>query len=296
VVRSSGTQTYNDADLVGGNYQIGTINPMVDFCSTSYLNAYSTGDAHELDVAGSGPVFFWSKRNGNVDATCVDTTYNYSGGSPGVGVIEQDSTPTAYAGAWSGGSLPAFSSSPSDNFARANSGWLGDNWWMVTGFSFTGAGYFSLSSDAAILNTASNNVESAAIWTTPLAANHSSTVTIGTIASSSYWIGAVARYTVQSGASPGTFYIALYTGGNVDLFAESGGAFTSLASAAYGSTPGTIELDATGSAPVSLTVKADGTSLITFSDSTYEYTGTYAGFAAFGSSGSTVTGWSGANL
>ncbi len=120
------TNYYNDAvpnATVGGTYRIGNA-PGNDFCAVQPSGTYSPGDTHELDVVGSGPVFFWSKRNGVVDATCIDTIYNLTGGNPGVGfAADGNATPTLALGSWQGGTLPNLSTTPSDNFQRANGGW-----------------------------------------------------------------------------------------------------------------------------------------------------------------------------
>ena len=218
----------------------------------------------------------------------------YSGGKPGLGMSDdQNSTPTLADGPWSGGSLPDLSSTSSDNFTRANAGWLGVNWWMETGSAPSNC-YFELNNNAASLNTTGSNCAAAAIWTTAFSPNNSSTVTIGGITSGG-WVGAVGRYTLPAGwgqIGAGIYYIALWDSGTLYLMAYDGSAFHTLQTATTVQ-PSTIELDASGAAPVSLTVKVNGTTQITYSDSTYKYTGAYAGFAIFGDSNSTVTGWSG---
>ena len=302
-VRGSTTvqQFYNDAVYIGSqNYAIGDAQS-TDFCRTesAVLSPYAAGDTHELDVASSGsyPVFFWSKRNGNVDGTCVLLSGNgefYSVGQPGLGMSDdQNSTPTLADGPWSGGSLPNLSSTASDNFTRANAGWLGVNWWMETGYGGFNC-YFELNSNAASLNTTGSGCAAAAIWTTAFSPNNSSTVTIGSITSGD-WVGAVARYTLPAGwgdVAAGIYYVALWDSGTLYLMAYDGTAFHTLQSVTT-TQPSTIELDASGTSPVNLTVKVNGTTQITYSDSTYEYTGASAGFAIFGHSSSTVTGWSG---
>lgn len=295
VVRNSGAQGYNDADIPAGDYQIGTINPLADFCQMRPLRSYSAGDRHELDVAGSGPVFFWSRRNGAVDATCVDTSAEYTGGVAGVGVIEMNSKPTAQVGSWEGGSLPDFSTTPSDNFQRADAGWLGVNWFLVSGLPSSLPAYFKLSKDSAVLNASGTTASSLAIWTTPFSVNQASTVTAGRF--SGGWIGAVTRYTVRAGAGEGgTFYIALWSSGKLYLFADTGSSYIALATLRAATAPSTIELDACGVSPVNLTVKSEGKTVMSYSDSTYKYTGTYVGFGVYGSRATRVAGWTGANF
>lgn len=205
-----------------------------------------------------------------------------------------NSTPTLADGPWSGGSLPPLSSTASDNFTRANAGWLGVNWWMETGYAGASNCYFELNSNAASLNTTGSNCAAASIWTTPFSPNNSSSVTVGSIANGD-WVGAVARYTLPAGwgnVGAGIYYVALWDSGTLYLMAYDGNSFHTLQTITTAQ-PSTIELDASGTSPVNLTVKVNGTIQITYSDSTYEYTGPYAGFATFGHSSSTVTGWSG---
>jgi len=60
-----------------------------------------------------------------------------------------------------------------------------------------------------------------------------------------------------------------------------------------------MELDATGTSPVVLTLKVNGTQFgTTYSDSTYKFAGLYAGFAlgAGATQTTTITAWTGSNL
>jgi len=287
---------YNDAvpnSTVGGTYRIGNA-PGSDFCAVPPSAPYSAGDTHELDVAGSGPVFFWSKRNGVVDATCIDNVYNITGGSPGVGMAaDNNPTPTAALGSWQGGTLPNFSTTPLDSFQRANAGWLGVNWWFPEGGGTINS-MFVLSNNSAT-PTVSNGV-GAAFWTTPFNANHSSTITIGNLAPHD-WLAAAVRYTPTT-LNNDQFYIALADNNVIDLFAYNKGTWELLAD--LGTYPGqvsTIELDASGISPVLLTVKINGSQYgSSFSDNTYNFSGTYAGFANYGSTASNIIGWQGSNL
>jgi Chitobiase/beta-hexosaminidase C-terminal domain len=298
IVRASTSSTnfYNDGVAVGQTaYRLGN-QPGVDFCYAYLVGTYSIGDRHELDVAGSGPVFFWSKRNGTVDATCYDNTYNYTSGTPGLGMAgDSNSSPTIADGAWQGGSLPDFSNTPSDNFARANAGWLGVNWWFLPVSPQNSiTSYFTLTSNAAALSMPSGT--GIAIWTTPFNMNHSSAISIGTLQSSG-WVGAVTRLTPGANGAA-TYYVALAeANGTIDLFAFNNGTWGLLSSSSYGSAINTLELDATGSSPVSLVIKVNGAQFGTYSDSTYKFTGTYAGFGISGTgASSTITGWQGSNL
>jgi hypothetical protein len=301
----SGDGFYNDGVATGSNFgglvalRVGN-STSVDFCPVGEqaLTDYSIGDTHELDVAGTGPVFFWSKHNGVVDSTCYTSEYAFSGGSPGLGVVDRASTPQVALGAWQGGSLPNFNTTPTDNFQRANAGWLGVNWWMDE-FGMHG-GYLILNNNAAVMNsTTSGQATALALWTTPFNLNHSSTITIGSLAGND-WLAAMVRCTLPpEPMNPGSekFYIALDVAGTIDLFAYSNGWNLLSSLGNYSGTVKTIELDATGSSPVSLAVKINGAQFgSTFSDSTYKLAGTYAGFAAAATSSSSVTGWAGANL
>jgi len=292
---TSSTNFYNDGIYVGDTiYRLGN-QPGVDFCQVNLLANYAIGDTHELDVAGSGPVFFWSKHNGTVDATCYDNTYNYTGGTPGLGMAgDSNTSPTVADGAWQGGSLPNFSSTPSDNFTRTNAGWLGVNWWFLpSNGSNSINSFFFLNNNAAVLSIP--NGTGIAMWTTPFNTNHSSAVTIGS--QSSGWVGAAARLTPGANGSA-TFYLALAEpNGTIDLFAFNNGTWQLLSSGTYSGPINTVELDATGTSPVSLAIKINGTLFGSYVDSTYLYTGTYAGFGIAGAgTSSTVTGWQGSNL
>jgi hypothetical protein len=134
------------------------------------------------------------------------------------------------------------------------------------------------------------------MWTTSFNTNHSSTITIGTLQLSG-WVGAVARLTPGANGAA-TYYLALAEdNGTVDLLAFNNGSWNLLSSGSYGSAINTLELDATGASPVSLVIKVNGTQFSTYSDSTYIFTGTYAGFGISGTgASSTVTGWQGSNL
>ncbi len=293
---SSGT-FYNDGIYVGGQtvYRLGN-QPGDDFCAVFLLASYAIGDTHELDVAGSGPVFFWSKHNGTVDATCYDNTFNYTGGAPGLGMAQDPNTsPTIADGAWQGGSLSDFSSTPYDNFTRSNAGWLGVNWWFIPSNGNNSiSSFFILNNNAAALSVPSGT--GIAMWTTSFNTNHSSTITIGTLQLSG-WVGAVARLTPGANGAA-TYYLALAEdNGTVDLLAFNNGSWNLLSSGSYGSAINTLELDATGASPVSLVIKVNATQFSTYSDSTYIFTGTYAGFGISGTgASSTVTGWQGSNL
>jgi Chitobiase/beta-hexosaminidase C-terminal domain len=294
---TSSNNFYNDGIFVGSDhiYRLGN-QPSVDFCAVDLKATYAVGDTHELDVAGSGPVFFWSKHNGTVDATCYDNTYNYTAGTPGLGMADDPNTsPTVANGAWQGGSLPSFSNTPSDNFARANAGWLGVNWWFVPPTDSNGlSSFFILSNNAAVLSIPTG--AGIAMWTTPFNTNHSSAINVGS--QSSGWVGAVTRLTPGANGAA-TFYLALAEpNGTVDLFAFNNGIWELLSSETYGGAINTIELDATGTSPVALAIKINGTQFGgAYSDSTHNYTGTYVGFAMAGTgTSSMVTGWQGSNL
>lgn len=293
---TSSTNYYNDGIYTGqGTYRLGN-QAKDDFCEVNLLASYAVGDTHELDVAGSGPVFFWSKHNGTVDATCIDNTYNYTGGAPGLGMsADQNSTPTIADGAWQGGSLPNLSSTPSDNFVRANAGWLGVNWWFLPSSTTNSiSSFFVLNNNAAVLSIP--NGAGIALWTTPFNANHSSAITLGSLPSSG-WVGAITRLTPGANGAA-TFYLALgEANGTVDLFGYNNGTWNLLTAGTYGGAINTIELDATGTSTVSLVAKINGSQFLTYSDSTYHYTGTFAGFGIFGAGTSpTITGWVGSNL
>jgi hypothetical protein len=299
LLRSSNTNYYNDGiPLV--IYAIGPAN-QTDFCAVGHVGTYANGDTHALYVAGSGPVFFWSLRNGVIDATCDDTTNNITGGNPGIGMAaDQNATPTMAAANWQGGSLPSFSSSASDNFTRANAGWLGVNWWFTPIDPLGGPvnAFYTLTSNAAVLSSTGSSQYGAAIWTTALTGNKS-IVTIGAYGGSGDFVGPVVRYSMPDGTSVnGTtaFYFAeANSTGQVEIFEYSGGNFNLLSNlGTYSGAVSTLELDASGTSPVTLTVKVNGSTFgSAYNDSTYKLTGTYDGFTIFGTSSTTVTGWSG---
>lgn len=307
MVRANGNtpgEFYNDGPQASTE-RIGIATPAnepTDFCSVGLYTAMNAGDTDELAVAGSGPVFFWILRNGVIDGTCYDDTYNYTGGDPGLGLAaDNNATPTAAVGDWQGGSLPDFSTTPSDNFQRANAGWLGVNWWYPQSDGQIGTAFVLSNNSAALLASGVGM----AVWTTPLSLNDSSRVTIGNT-TGDRWIAAVTRYTPvassnSGGGNPGnTFYMALVKpSGLVDLLEYASGAWNQLGTSlgTYSGVVTTVELDATGTAPVLLTVRINGKQFgKTYSDSTYKLTGTYAGFIVDGTASTTILGWSGNNL
>lgn len=280
---------YNDA--YDGGYALGIYPGGMDFCGITPNAQPAAGDTVELDSAGTNPIFFWSRLNGTINAGCVDTTYLYSGGAPGIGVIEQNATRIAKSGTWTGGSLPDFNSTFSDSFNRDNAGWLGVDWWFPFANTDEGGGWVVNSNTATLLG---NWKWSLAIWTTSLTGNHSSTVTIGNLTSGD-WIGAITRYTPTSSADNG--YLALNNSGNLFIFVRYQGSWNQLASTSYTASPGDVlEFDATGVSPVVLTVKVNGLAKLTFTDSTYHLAGNYAGFAGLGTNTTTVTHWAGGNI
>ena len=300
LLRSSNTNYYNDGIPLGSTYYVGPAN-QVDFCAVGHVGAYANGDSHSLYVAGSGPVFFWSFHNGVIDATCDDTTNNITGGNPGIGMAgDQNATPTMAAGNWQGGSLSSFSSSASDNFFRVNAGWLGVNWWFTP--IDPGAGsvnaFYTLTNNAAVLSSTGSSQYGAAIWTTALTGNQS-VVTIGAYGSLGDFVGPAVRYSIPSGnnvSNTTAFYFAeASSSGQVEIFEYSGGKFNLLSNlGTYGGTVSTLELDASGNSPVTLTVKVNGSTFGSpYNDSTYKLTGAYDGFTTFGTSSTTVTSWSG---
>jgi len=300
LLRSNNTNYYNDGIPFGSSYFVGPAN-QVDFCAVGHVGAYANGDSHALYVAGSGPVFFWSFRNGVVDATCGDTANNITGGNPGIGMAaDQNATPTMAAGNWQGGSLDSFSSTASDNFFRANAGWLGVNWWFTPIDPSAGLvnAFYTLTNNAAVLSSTGGSQYGVAIWTTALTGNQS-VVTIGAYGSSADFVGPVVRYSIPNGNSVGSttaFYFAeANSSGQVELFEYSGGTTHLLSNlGTYGGTVSTLELDASGTSPVTLTVKVNGLAFgAAYNDSTYKLTGIYDGFTTFGTSSTTVTSWLG---
>ena len=100
----------------------------------------------------------------------------------------------------------------------------------------------------------------------------------------------------NSVSSTTAFYFAeASSSGQVELFEYSGGNFNLLSNlGTYGGSVSTLELDASGTSPVTLTVKVNGSTFgSAYNDSTYKLTGTYDGFTTFGTSSTTVAGWSG---
>ena len=278
----------------GGDWAIG-IDDGSDFVIAEPLftgsTSYSIGDTHELDVVGTNPTFFWSYHNGIPEATAVDTVTNYTGGVPGLGsVVDMNATPTVASGPWTGGTLPPLSTTHTDNFSRPN-GLLGVNWWFLPTTDHGVDCAFTIVSHQAASGCTGAADNGVAIWTTAFGSPQGSVVTLGTSAAAG-WIGPVVRAAPnQSGTN---YYTTIYFGGTMLLFARSGGTFNSLAATlcSPGSTPSTIELDASGTSPVVLTVKVNGSACGSpFSDSTYLLTGAYEGFATAGNS--TVAGWTG---
>jgi hypothetical protein len=304
-------QYYNDLVPTptgnGGLYAIGYENGS-DFNPQTVTfpgaTSYVVGDTHTLSVVspvgGGCPVFFWAFHNTSLEASGVDVGNCYHYGVPGTGsVVDMNSTPTVKSGAWTAGSLPALNASatPSDNFTRAN-GFMGYNWWeqmlYVGGGSFTCV--FNILSNQAVTDSGCATVTSGALnlWTTPRPSlTQKSNITWG---STSVWEGPVVRATpgVNDGVTSTTYYLVIYFSGSPLLFARDGGGFHSLpASLCSSGTPTNLELDASGSGPVTLTVKINGTTCGTpYVDSTYNFTGNYIGFEGVGPS-TAVAGWSG---
>jgi hypothetical protein len=276
-----------------GGYALG-IDDGSDFCTGPVFEgatSYTVGDTHELDVVGSGPVFFWARHNGVIEMTCVDNTTNYTGGVPGFGsVVDMNSTPTVASGPWTGGTLPALSATHTDNFVRADAGWLGVNWWFIPTNTSPGhfCGYTLASNKASSTCTLSGDI-GAALWTTPFVSTQDSEVTWGAVPSGG-WQGPIVR------ATPGqivqSYYLAIYFSGSVTVYAASGGSFNSLGSPCSPATPTTIGLTATGTSPVVLQAKVNGSNCGTsISDSSFKLTGAYEGFATAGAAN--VAGWTG---
>jgi len=289
-LHGTNSHIYNDA-YDGSGYALGIYPGGMDFCGVTANAQPVAGDTVELDSAGTNPIFFWSRLNGTVNAGCVDNTNLYSGGAPGIGVIEQNATRTAKSGTWTGGSLPDFSTTFSDSFNRDNAGWLGVDWWFPFANTDEGGGWVVNNNTATLLG---NWKWSLAIWTTALINNHSSTVTIGNLTPGD-WIGAITRYTPVSSADDG--YLALDNSGNLFIFARYQGSWNLLTSTAYTASSGDVlEFDATGTNPVLLTVKVNGVTKLTFSDPIYHIAGNYAGFAGLGTNTTTVIHWVGANI
>ncbi|HEV2133805.1 MAG TPA: chitobiase/beta-hexosaminidase C-terminal domain-containing protein [Terracidiphilus sp.] len=269
---------------------------------STYTTTYAVGDTHEMDVAGTNPTFIWMRKNGVTTDSYADNTYNYTGGTAGIGIIDASTmTPVDSVTNWQGGTLPGFSATPADNFHRADSGWLGDNWWFPTLADGSGHKYgntFVLSGNsvhASAANFAAPNVGGGlALWTTPYSGNERSAITISTQASGD-WIGPVVRDNL-AGYWTDSYYLAIAFGGSILVYARSAGGFVQLVNlGSYTLSSGDVlELDASGTSPVSLTVKINGTTFGTYSDSTYKYTGTYEGFANSGNNTATViTAWQG---
>ncbi|MFP5230131.1 MAG: hypothetical protein ACLGXA_21135 [Acidobacteriota bacterium] len=293
---ATGADYYNDA-INSNSQQLGvhTSSGYADFYTSGQAPTYAVGDTHELDVAGTGPTFFWMKRNGTIIDGAVDNTYNFNTGIPGLGFIDQNAAPTLAANNWEGGTLPAFSTTPTDDFQRADDGWLGVNWWFSF-YSGYAAGYV-LTGNAAVQAAATSGAWDLACWTTPLTVNQSSKITIGGSGSGD-WIGVFVRYDPTQGASD-NYYSVLINNGEVFLYVRQNGNFSQLSDLGpHTVSPGdTLELDATGTNPVVLTVKINGSQIgTTYNDTTYLIAGTYAGFQSYGSTSNKVTGWTGLDL
>lgn len=257
------------------------------------------GDTHALYVAGSNPVFFWSFHNGALDATGVDQTNLITGGQPGLGVAgDSNSTPTVAVTNWQGGSLPSFSSTPSESFTGPNAGWLGVNWWFAPLSNWI-TSFYKLSGNSAVLSGSGTSQYGLALWTTPLSQNQSSLVTVTPIVASDF-VGPVVRSSIPTCNLQGnfSFYMAESESNNqIEIFEFNNNTWNLISNlGTYSGTINTLELDASGTSPVSLTVKVNGLTFGTASDSIYKLAGTYAGFNNAGSSSTGVTGWTGANL
>jgi hypothetical protein len=295
-------QYYNDIvpnpSLISGRWALG-IDDGTDFVGAEELyttaTGYAVGDTHELDVMGSNPTFFWAKHNGVMEATGVDTATNYTDGVPGFGsVVDMNDTPTVASGPWTGGTLPALSGATSDTFHRADSGWLGIDWWFAprdsNTLSFACAMGISGNTAQEPSGCGGNEV-AVAVRMHQFGSAQASLITYGSATGG--FEGPVARLT--PGQTTTTFYLALWYSNTITLYAQpSGGSLTMIDSVGtLGSAPTTFELDASGTGPVVLTVKVNGSVFGSpYTDSSYEFNGSYEGFATDGG-GTYVLGWSG---
>jgi hypothetical protein len=302
VVRANGTDFYNDAVAAGTNmgglslYRIGN-SASIDFCGAVAIHDYAIGDRHKLAAAGTNPVWFWAFRNDVINAGCVDTVDLINGGLAGLGEDDNNTVPTLISDDWQGGSLPNFSPIPADNFNRPDAGWLGVNWgYNPNGLCTGNTGSYPVLSGHAAVNLVSSGL-AVSVWTTPFGAtaNQASTVTIGSLHGGDF-VGPVVRYTPNSTICQESYYFAfIQQSGATFLYKYTPNSQTQLASlGTFSGTPTSIELDATGTNPVTLTVKVNGTVQGSpFVDSTYHLAGGYEGFNLFGSNLTTVVGWTG---
>jgi len=175
-----------------------------------------------------------------------------------------------------------------DSFNRAN-GALGSNW---TEAFAQNNGDLAIVSNA-VHETASAPLDRIYLWNaSAITANQFSEIIVGSAPISSDWVAAVVRETL----SPIGGYLVILYSGAANLYAHDAAGYTFLAASGTlgGFNPGDVlRLTVSGgSGAVKLTVTYNGSTVITYSDLTWNYTSGQPGIGAAGLSGS-IDLWTG---
>ena len=178
--------------------------------------------------------------------------------------------------------MPGHITVASDNFVRANAGTLGGNWSIALG-------------SYAINTNRAEGVDSGyndAVWTANAFANDQYSTYIVATGSTAY-LGPIVRF--NAGSNSG--YFGLYgPGGDNYIVKRVSGSDTNLATNGSGTayaTGDTLELDVVGN---TLTFKRNGTTLLTYTDSSSPITSGSAGITGSSAGGTYCSYWEGGNL
>lgn len=269
----------------------------------TYSNqTWVSGDTLKMSVVGYNPTFLYMYRNDVLIASLVDTLYNITGGSPGIGIYNPTNF-TLRVDDWVGGNTTDPTSSAtitSDNFQRANSDTLGLNW--INGFTMTAdsspvdspRGIKILNNAATAVATPGQN--SIATVAAQFNTNHSSTVTVGANVDGSDWQGPFVRSNFSS------YYLVIVLGvpnGAVNLYALStlGGYQVLQSNITTANSGDRITLQASGTNPVSLTLLKNDVPVYSGNEAIFLLTGNRIGFAVnFLANNASCSAWSGGNL
>jgi hypothetical protein len=279
-------------------YQVDTV------AATAILSdvaaTWSAGDVLRTDVHGTSPARIYISRNGLCVNEWLDFSFNYSGGQPGVGgLILNNTYTTPHMDGWSGGNL-ATPTSVSDSFNRADS-LPGVNWTCNSITDYRGGGSASdgLRISSNKLAPATSSAWCSALWSWTQPVDHFAQVTLGAMGASD-GEGVSLRASLLS--SGNTYYLIFVVGATPATHVQSyswDGSFHQLqdSTATTWSAGDVFRVEATGSDPVVLTIKKNGSTVTTVSDSTYKFAGTYLGPAIYRASGTpTLDDFSGGSL
>jgi len=249
---------------------------------------WSAGDTFKMEVYGSNPVRMYIYHNGTMVGDCADNVNQLTTGSPGIGIFSPTGSGLAIDDFVAGNVVDTTSTITSDNFNRTD-GSPGLSWCPNP----LDGGGIKISGNKATAKAAGMNCISTC--RTTLSADHYSEAKIIQQGAGD-WTAASARsdftkwYAVLVlGAAPTT---------DTRLYAFDGTTYNQIASTTGTSWAAndTVRLETSGTNPVNLTVKKNGsTTVLTFADSTYKYTGTHGGCGVFATTAGSaaVDDWAG---